>query len=157
VNQFSAGAVSADVRVEVPSAILPPFSQDAAEAIKELAALTTEHRVAVFCQNPGELQRFQELIAEFAPDSAPKIEAQVAYVHRGFIWRTQDSAPSTQHLALVPYHELLHRYHTRRRAVRLRAGRAMDTFLDFAEGEFVVHAEHGIARFIGLKTMKPPR
>src|SRR6185295_2031622 len=148
------------------------------------------------------LQRFQELLAEFAPDAAAGIESQLGYLHRGFVWRSSPeggggrrrrpegappSTPSTHSpsakgardsggrveevevvapsagedagtsslgggaIALVPYNELLHRFHTRRRAVRLRAGRAMDTFLDFAEGDYVVHAEHGIARFAGLK------
>src|SRR5690606_10313833 len=64
---------------------------------------------------------------------------------------------SDRRLAAVPYHELLHRFHTRRRSVRLRSGRAMDTFLDIQPGDYVVHVEHGIARFAGLKSMKPPR
>ncbi len=163
VNQFSAGAIAADTRIELPSSPLPPFSQDAAEAVKELAALAEDHRVAVFCQNPGELQRFQELIAEFAPQSVDGIESQIAYVHRGFVWdgggaaRSRGAKGTVGSLAVVPYHELLHRYHTRRRAVRLRSGRAMDTFLDFEVGDYVVHAEHGIARFIGLKSMKTPK
>lgn len=152
VNQFSAGAAAADSRIELPAAVLPGFAQDAAEAVKELAAMAADHRVSVFCQNAGELQRFQELLAEFAPESAGKIESRIAYIHRGFIW-SGDGPPA----AIVPYHELLHRYHTRRRAVRMRAGRAMDTFLDFGPGDYVVHAEHGIAKFIGLKVMKPPK
>jgi len=174
-NQFSAGAAAADVRVELPVAALPPFAQDADEAVKELAGLAADHRVEVFCQNPGELQRFQELLAEFAPEAAGKIGSGIAYVHRGFVWQAGTearrhggteggegqkaaiNADSAPRLAVVPYHELLHRYHTRRRSVRMRAGRAMDTFLDFVPGDYVVHAEHGIARFIGLKVMKPPK
>jgi transcription-repair coupling factor (superfamily II helicase) len=31
----------------------------------------------------------------------------------------------------------------------------MDTFLDFQEGDYVVHVEHGIARYVGLTLMKP--
>jgi transcription-repair coupling factor (superfamily II helicase) len=154
INQFSAGAAAADARVELPASPLPGFAQDAAEAVKELATLTADHRVSVYCQNPGELQRFQELITEFAPEAVKDVEAVLAYIHRGFVWTGDgDSRP----LAVVPYHELLHRYHTRRRAVRMRAGRAMDTFLDFAAGDFVVHTDHGIAKFIGLKVMKPPK
>jgi len=65
------------------------------------------------------------------------------------------SVTSSLPLALVPYHELLNRFTTRRRASRLRASRAMDTFLDFQVGDFVVHAEHGIARFAGLQMIKP--
>ncbi len=166
INQFSAGAVSADVRIELPVSALPPFAQDAAEAVKELAALADEKRVVVFCQNAGELQRFQELMAEFAPKAAGRVESAVAYVHRGFELEGETQPRGhvkpprerpTALLCLVPYHELLHRNHTRRRAVRLRAGRAMDTFLDFVPGDYVVHADHGIAKFIGLKVMKPPR
>jgi transcription-repair coupling factor (superfamily II helicase) len=174
LNQFSAGAASADTRVELPVEPLPPFSQDAADAIKELAHLTAEHRVTVFCQTAGELQRFQELLREFAPEAAPHIESQIQYLHRGFVWssdaetqrRSDIARPAkpaslrhsvTASLCLLPYHELLHRFHTRRRNVRLRSGRAMDTFLDFQAGDYVVHADHGIARFLGLKTMKPPK
>ncbi|MFM9996719.1 MAG: transcription-repair coupling factor [Phycisphaerales bacterium] len=188
VNQFSAGSSSADARLGLPASPLPVFSQDAAEAVKELGGLAAEHDVRVFCQNPGELQRFGELMAEFAPQAAGGIEACVQYLHRGFIWRSDAEAvsskprvcppatPETKAAApepssktpqarrpgwadvsslFLPYHELVHRYQTRRRASRLRAGRAMDTFLDFAPGDYVVHAEHGIARFLGLKMMKP--
>jgi transcription-repair coupling factor (superfamily II helicase) len=156
INAFSAGAVSADVRLQLPVSALPSFAQDADAAVKDLAGLTVDHAVTVFCQNPGELQRFQELIAEFAPDAAPRIEARVAYVHRGFVWGEGEAVSSSLPAALIPYHELLHRFHTRRRAVRMRSGKAMDTFLDFAPGDIVVHAEHGIAKFLALRVMKPP-
>ncbi|MBL9032069.1 MAG: transcription-repair coupling factor [Phycisphaerae bacterium] len=166
VNQFSAGAASADARIELPFRALPSFHQDAAEAVMELGSLDGD--VLVLCQNPGELQRFHELLAEFAP--AARVESHLAYLHRGFVvadHATPAAAkepPPPNHarppgppaaLFLVPYHELLHRYHTRRHAVRLRAARAIDTFLDFEPGDIVVHAEHGIARYLGLKPMKP--
>ena len=155
INQFSAGVAGFDERIELPVSALPSFAGEPQEAIKELGAMAAEARVAVFCQNPGELQRFQELLGEFAPEAAAKVEAVHGYLHRGFTW--DSSTPSlrlsaTSPLLLVPYHELVHRYHARRRATRLRAGRAMDTFLDFAPGDFVVHTEHGIAKFIGLST-----
>jgi hypothetical protein len=69
---------------------------------------------------------------------------------------TEGADPGPSSVAIVPYHELLHRFETRHRlrtTARLRAGRAMDTFLDFAPGEYVVHREHGIARFLGLHVM----
>lgn len=157
INQFSAGAATADSRVELPFSQLPPFAQDASDAVKELAAMAADQRVVVYCQNAGELQRFQELVTEFAPEAAKKIESAVAYVHRGFVVDLAEGTKAEKSLSLVPYHELLHRYHARRRNVRLKAGRAMDTFLDFAPGDYVVHADHGIAKFIGLKVMKPPR
>src|SRR5690606_22177904 len=57
----------------------------------------------------------------------------------------------------IPYHELVHRFHARRGTRRMRAGRALDTFLEIEPGDFVVHTEHGIARFEGLRLMDPDR
>jgi len=173
LNQFSAGGHSADTRVELPAAGLPTFDKDVATAIGELAALTQPpdpHRVLVCCQNAGELQRLSELLTQFAPDARPIIDSTIAYLHRGFLWQS-DKWPSGEvaewqsdkakpsdpplPLALVPYHELLNRFTVRRRIGRIRSGRAMDTFLDFQQGDYVVHVEHGIARFVGLQLMKP--
>jgi transcription-repair coupling factor (superfamily II helicase) len=153
INQFSAAAVAADARIEIPARRLPELPAEPGAGIAELAAVARAGgRVIVACQNPGELQRLGELLAEFAPDDAARIQTELAYIHRGFVWDEGGGA-----LWLVPYHELLHRFGTRRRSVRLRAGRAMDTFLEFQPGDYVVHAEHGIARFISLTTMKPKR
>ncbi len=147
VNQFAAGAAP-DGAVDLPVQVLPTFHDTASEGIKELAELAEEHRVVVFCQNDGESQRMHELLAESTPDA--KIAVQTHYLHRGFIWVGEDS---TRSIAFVPYHELLHRYQTRRRIRRIAAGRAMDAFVDLQAGDFVVHRDHGIARFLGLRTL----
>ncbi|USN99794.1 MAG: transcription-repair coupling factor [Phycisphaeraceae bacterium] len=176
INQFSAGAAAADVRLDLPVEPIPSFDRDASVAIAELAELPG--RVVVPCQNEGERSRFGELLAERGngtesdneprarargtdEDGAPRarargssekagaVESFTGYIHRGFTWR--GDAPFT----VVPYHELLHRFEVRRGAGRLKTGRAMDTFLDVQPGDYVVHAEHGIAMFVGLTLMKP--
>ncbi len=156
INQFSAGASAADARIELPVSNLPPFDKDLSTALRELTELASGHRVIVLCQNEGERQRFGELVRDAREREGPdltealaRLESDVAYVHRGFVWEGERAA------ALVPYHELLNRFTTRRRSARLRASRAMDTFLDFQAGDYVVHAEHGIARFAGLQMIKP--
>ncbi len=158
-------------RFPLPVSVLRDLSEDAAEAVKELAEMAggpggrpgggpgggpegvpgERHRVLVLCSNEAEQHRFGELLAEFAP-GAP-IESRVAYLHRGFIWGGGDGEP----IALVPYHELLHRFQTRRRIRRLRgrSDRAQDAFIDLEVGDYVVHADHGIARFTGMKLMAP--
>ncbi len=146
INQFSRG--TDDHVVQLPVEVLPEFSRDAAEAIVELGELSKTHRVHVCCQNEGELSRFGELREEFAPEA--EVESSVRYLHRGFIWG-EDDRP----LALVPYHELLHRFQTRRRIRRLRASKASEQFLELEVGDYVVHADHGIAKFSGLRTMQP--
>ncbi len=180
VNQFSAGATSADVRIELPIAPLPEFSRELPTAVGELAELATEAAVTVACQKEAEAQRLGELLAEHAPDAgAPDAETTAAnakprqldtgltYLHRGFVWRGGEQGDEqgggvvgvvgVGAFALVPYHELLHRVEARRGSSsrRIRAGRAMDTFLDLSVGDYVVHIDHGIAVFAGLKLMKP--
>jgi transcription-repair coupling factor (superfamily II helicase) len=152
VNQFSAGAAGADARIDLPVSPLPSFEREAPGAVRELGELARSARVMVACQNAGERARCAELLAEHAPSDAG-ISIVDAYIHRGFSWggASGDGSPA---FTVVPYHELLHRFEVRRGAGRLRAGRAMDTFLDIQPGDFVVHAEHGIARFVGLTLMK---
>ncbi|MCC6228213.1 MAG: transcription-repair coupling factor [Phycisphaerales bacterium] len=147
INQFSSGAAEADERLSLPVSALQAFDQDTKAAVGELAVLSSSRRVIVSCQNEGERQRLGELLVQHAPEAKPDVID--AYIHRGFVWEGRET------LAVVPYHELLNRFTMRRRAGRMRAGRAMDTFLDLQAGDYVVHQEHGIARFVGLQLLKP--
>jgi transcription-repair coupling factor (superfamily II helicase) len=166
VNQFSAGAAAADTRIALPIAPLHAFSKELKEAIGELVAPLKEdatRRVMVSCQNAAEAQRLGELLveagAEVPPEIALRVESLVAYTHRGMIWGQDDDRRGRAdggRVWVVPYHEILNRFTTRRVATKLRAGRAMDTFLDIQPGDYVVHADHGVSRFIGL-TQMPPR
>ncbi len=153
INQFSAGSASADLRLELPVRALPGFSQNASEAAAELGAMSADHEALSFSQNEGEHQRLGELIEEFAPAASGKVERLVAFLHRGFVWEREGAKA----LAFVPTHELLHRFHTRRRLRRLKAGKAADVFLDLQPGDYVVHADHGVAKFVGLRTIKPAK
>ncbi len=155
INQFSTSSAAADARVELPVEPLPPFERESAEAVKELVALAQGGRVVVAVQNEGERARLVELLAPLAglgngTGDAAGVEILSRYVHRGFAWRGGGGGGG---FALVPYHELLHRFEVRRRGGKLRAARAMDTFLDLKPGDYVVHTEHGIALFVGLELL----
>jgi transcription-repair coupling factor (superfamily II helicase) len=148
LSQYSTGS---DVRQAVPLPVeaLPTFAENAAEAVGELAELAGRLDTIVLCQNEGEVHRMKELLAETAPDAPVRVHEQ--YLHRGFIW--SEAAADGRGLALVPYHEILHRYHVRRKVHRV-AARSTDRFLEFEPGDFVVHRDHGIARFLGLDRLK---
>jgi transcription-repair coupling factor (superfamily II helicase) len=150
INQFSAGAAAADGRIDLPVEPIPSFDRDAATAVGELNELAQTGRVVVPCEKAGERERLGELLATYGESG---IEAAEGYIHRGFVWT--DAGGSAARIAVVPYHELLHRFEVRRGAGRLKTGRAMDTFLDIQPGDYVVHAEHGIARFVELTLVKP--
>ena len=155
INQFSAGSNEAAVRIETPVRPLPLFAQDAGEAVAELGAMSRERRVIAVCQNEAERDRLREMSREFASDAS--FEERVGFLQRGFLFG--DESPERSGVALVPHAELFHRFHSRRRVRRLSAsgagGRAMDAFLDLKPGDYVVHADHGVAKFIGLKQIKP--
>jgi transcription-repair coupling factor (superfamily II helicase) len=171
IAQFSGARAATDEMIELPVGPLVELPADAGEAVAALGAMTQSAQVVVLCQNGGELSRLSELIDVHAPGAKGRISARVAFLHRGFVWGESAGAV----VVAVPYHEMLRRFDVRRRGgggdrgasasartsaaaaldPKLRAGRAIDTFLDFGPGEYVVHRDHGIAVFRGLAVMKP--
>jgi transcription-repair coupling factor (superfamily II helicase) len=57
-------------------------------------------------------------------------------------------------IVLVSSAELFNRDDAVARPVRQRLSRAIDTFLDLHEGDYVVHVSHGIGRYKGLKLLE---
>ncbi len=155
VNQFSVGRASSDAGFELPVSGLPEFSRDAAGAVREAGEATGDHEVVLLCANDGEAQRMGELRGEFAADAPGELTIDVGYLHRGFVWGDESAGGGA--LMVVPSAELLHRYATRRRSsvtARLGGGKTSETFYEIQSGDYVVHADHGVARFLGLKTMR---
>jgi len=168
VGQHSALSTGVEGEVIVlPVSAVPQLTDDAGKAVTELGSMATGAegpalRVVVLCNNEGERQRLGELVEQFAPAARERVESLVAYTHAGFIWDPSLAGAKGEATLFLPYHELLQRYQARRSARggvgaggrRLKAGRAMDTFLELAVGDYVVHNEHGIAKFVGLRLMK---
>ena len=152
VNQFSAGKSGADALVALPVETLPPFDKDVAIAIRELAELRERvDTVILACGSDGEFARLGELLDLHAP--GVDIRRDMIDIRRGFIWDGEDPGAGIGRYALVPSGQMLHRSSVRRRMQKIRAGRAMDTFLDIQPDDYVVHSEHGIAMFVGLTVM----
>jgi transcription-repair coupling factor (superfamily II helicase) len=142
VAQFSAVGGTGTAIIELPFRPVPEFDEDASEAVKDLVARSSTTAVSVLCATDGDASRLAEMLG----DQSDAIDIQPRYLHRGFVI-DDEASPRL----VVPYHELIHRFDVRRSGKRLRAGRAMDTFLDLEIGDHVVHADHGIARFAGLE------
>jgi len=152
VNQFSAGKSGADSLVGLPVGTLPPFGREVAGAIRELGELKEQvDTVILACGSDGEFARLGELLSLHAP--GVDVRREILDIRRGFIWEGSDEGAGIGRFAIVPAGELLHRSSVRRRIQKIRAGRTMDTFLDIQVDDFVVHAEHGIAKFVGMSVM----
>ncbi len=151
--------------IQLPLSPVPPIPDEIPEAIGLLVEMTEgkrgdePHRVLVLCQNAAEETRLGELLAEHAVAGVLEkglIASQIEYLHQGFVF--SPSADGARPLLVLPYHELLHRFQARRSvattAKRIKTGRAIDTFLDVEVGDYVVHSEHGIAKFVGLQVVR---
>ncbi len=151
VNGYSSGSARGEL-IDLPVEPLPTFDTDAKTAVMELgeAAEDDARRVVALCGNEGERSRLRELLQEFAPAAIDRIELELGAIHRGFV------LDGGRPLMLVPHHELFHRYETRRRVRKVfgQTSTGGDAFFDLDVGDYVVHVDHGIAKFTGLKTMK---
>ena len=110
---------------------------------------TQQWATFVFCNNEGEVERLRELLPAVEADA---VTFTIGTLSRGFIY------PAGKVAALSDA-ELFGRYRNNR-ARRLAIKRAKEVgsrsqidFSELVEGELVVHLEHGIARFLELKTV----
>ncbi len=106
-------------------------------------------RVHIFCNNEGEIERLHDLVP---PVEADALHFTVGTLHRGFTF------PAAK-VALLSDAELFGRYrNTRARRFALRrardqATRAQIDFSELNEDDYVVHLEHGIGRYEGMKAI----
>ena len=112
------------------------------ERLKEWRA--NNDRIVIYFQTEGEIERFREIM-EGTVEGVDFVEGSLA---RGFCFPAAN-------LVVLSAAELFGRFAVHpRRLLRLRRAerhRAQIDFSELAEGDFVVHLEHGIGRFLGLE------
>ena len=104
-------------------------------------------RVHIFCNNEGEIERLNDLIP---PVETDPLRFTIGPLARGFVF------PAGK-IAVLSDAELFGRYRNnraRRLALRRARDQAQRTQIDFSElndDDLVVHLEHGIGRYEGMK------
>jgi transcription-repair coupling factor (superfamily II helicase) len=114
------------------------------------------YQVHVFCNNAGERQRFEEIWQDYgfdegSPSKKPaRPEIHLGSLARGFLLTEASTV-------VVTDAEIFGRYKVQRPR-RLKSPHAAATrsaldidFTEFEEGDYVVHVQHGIGRYQGLK------
>jgi len=108
--------------------------------------------VHVFCNNEGERQRFTEIWRDYGLTEGETVEPSLhaGSLARGFLCEQAK-------LVVVTDAEIFGRYKVQRprrlkspHAIAARSALDID-FADLAEGDYVVHLQHGIGRYQGLK------
>jgi transcription-repair coupling factor (superfamily II helicase) len=114
--------------------------------------LRQKYTVQIFCNNDGEKQRFLEIWAGLKLEPGDRPEIQLGALARGFLCEAA-------RLVVITDAEIFGRYKIQRPR-RLTAAHAQATrsaldidFADLAEGDLVVHVQHGIGRYLGLQAM----
>jgi len=170
-GRASGGATVVQEVLDLPIGAVPPVDDDVEKAVAELVRLASGAEgpavdVRVMCASAAELARLEELLTAHArgvdggdesggesgaESDLGRVRGELRVVQQGFMIN------GVRPTLVLPYGELLHRFTARRRSVgpKLRAGRAMDTFIDLRVGDYVVHSEHGIAKFVGLEWLRP--
>ncbi|MEZ6197386.1 MAG: transcription-repair coupling factor [Planctomycetota bacterium] len=142
---------------DLPVGGIEAQGRDMKGAIATLDLLSgNDRRVLVAFATEAERDRFWRAVDEEAGEllatslRARPIRSEVGSFHRGF-----------RHLAAgvvaVNHRELFDvRFERRARSApaEARVGRPIDDFVDLAEGDYVVHAAHGIGRFVGMQQVE---
>jgi len=114
---------------------------------EELETVGKDQEVWVVCPTEAEEQRLGELLADSAPARTGRLHFARGRLSGGF-------RVIPEKLVLVSSAELFNREEVASRPARQRLSRAIDTFLDLHEGDYVVHVAHGIGRYRGLTLLE---
>ena len=138
----SKAAVTFDVQCSME------FGADVGAALRELRrTVDATRRTIVVCSNSAEKKRLEQILKERDFGRSPSLRSCVGRVNHSFVFHDTG-------LAVVATHEMFHRYRERREPRRQAPARAVDSFLDLSVGDLVVHATHGIARYLGLNVLE---
>jgi transcription-repair coupling factor (superfamily II helicase) len=111
-----------------------------------------DYAVHLFCNNDGERQRFEEIWWEYGLGHPGALRLRLGALSRGFLFEPAK-------LAVVTDAEIFGRYKVQRPR-RLKSPHAPSSrslldinFSELEEGDYVVHLQHGIGRYLGLQAM----
>jgi len=128
-------------RIVVDCAPAEP-QQRSLERLKNHLAELNAHGIApvILCDNPGQRDRLWEMIGDEGATLG------VGLVSAGFTLKGAG-------LALLTDHEIFSRYRRRRRRLRRTGGMSIAELSALKPGDFVVHEEHGVGVYRGMKRL----
>ena len=114
--------------------------------VRRITRLLAGSPVLILCDNEGQLERLEELLAEDGgrPALPARLTLAIGALQEGFV------LPG---LAVLTDHEIFHRARRVRRARRYRSALAAPGSGPLTPGDLVVHLEHGIGLYRGTQTI----
>ncbi len=102
-------------------------------------------RSFVLCDNTGQVERLEELLGG-AARIPPGVSIGLGALAGGFVLEGVEPA-----VRVLTDHEIFARARRLRRGRRFRGAVALESLSQLHPGDFVVHLDHGIGRFVGLE------
>ena len=103
-------------------------------------------RVSILCDNDGQLERLEEILAERAgPALTASVTLAISSLSGGF---RVEGAPTQ---LLLTDHEIFRRSHRLTGGRRFRGVATLESIASIQAGDYVVHMDHGIGRYRGLE------
>ncbi len=104
------------------------------------------YRIIFVCNNEGEKRRLRELLPERNIEIRGELSIGIGRLQSGFLF------PEIK-LALLTDRELFARYRLRRPRRRFKGGVPLSGFLDLQEGDYLVHINRGIGKYLGVERL----
>ncbi len=160
IGAYSGLASGADV-LDLPVQPAPALSDRPELALREWMEEASRADAVLWTDSEGESKRVAELASETrsaagadAGALAPALVMETRLMRGGFTW-----ADGVRPLLCLTGHELLNRFgrieRRRQRGGALGGSRrsAREAFMHFEAGDYVVHRDHGIGRYTGLREL----
>ena len=147
VTLSSIASSSLEASAELSLESIERFSGSIDRVRGELYSIGRDQEVWIIAETSAEIDRLTELLSDCAPARSGKLNFALGKLTAGF-------RIVPKRIVLVSASELFHRETLGRRSARRSLVRAIDTFLDLHEGDYVVHVAHGIGRYRGLKLLE---
>jgi len=117
--------------------------------------LSEREQMLVYCETPGHRQRLHTLLDENGITPNPRLTLVLGKVSAGFDLRAANLAVAVDREILGISRHALSTHSTPASKRRQIPGTiAIQHLMDLQAGDYVVHAAHGIARFLGLERLE---
>jgi transcription-repair coupling factor (superfamily II helicase) len=136
--------------------ILPEERKAIEDFIERIIELRKQHFILMVCSSEGQAKRLKELFFDHDSD-VPILSANavlkdtrspviiIGELSRGFTY---------QNTLILAESDMFGKRPSFKHTKRARVSTLISSIEDFREGDYMVHAEHGIGRFLGLKKQK---
>ncbi|MFO0824521.1 MAG: hypothetical protein U0792_15625 [Gemmataceae bacterium] len=155
VTSLPRPSVEASAHLRVES--VEKFSGNVQRVRDELDAVATgdTQQVLIACQSDAEAHRLTDVLKAGKLSQSDRLRLVTGHVRAGFRLVTAG-------IVVIGSHEIFHKdllppgvkAPRGKSPSRQIESRAIDSFLDLNEGDYVVHVAHGIARFRGMKMLE---